>query len=219
MSSCGEKMKNFNTRAISLILPALLCGTAHAASINFTVANEGVKLFEVVKENTVKKYQEVVAPWKIEIKKDESRLFVFEKAGYVPVFVPLYFEPSKDIEINIALKKMDSETKSQISTPALVLADELVDQIIFTQSLVDEKKYVEALNQAEQLYTAHPQSVSVKVLYGNALIMNKQFQKADSIYASALVNLPEGKDAIRKSIEALRKKFHSSRVPASGGAE
>ena len=155
------KMTNkLNFLSAIALLVTLTSAPALASTIDFTVNSEGVKMYEVVKKDSVKKFEEMKAPWKIEVTNDESRLFVFEKPGCIPVYVPIYFEPGRNIEINIAMKKMDCETKTQMTVPALALTDELVAQIIFPQHPIDDKTYAEAMNKSTQLHFAHSQTLS-----------------------------------------------------------
>ena len=207
-------------KKILLVLPlmifTLIESPAQAGGfLQFTADQEGVKVYEVIKTNSKNTFTEVPAPWKIEVKKDESRMFVFEKPGFIPVYVPVYFEPSHNIEMTVNLKRMDGETKTQMTVPALSLADELVDDIIFTQQLIEQKKYNEALVRSEALYLKHAESVSVKLLYANALFTNQQYDRADNIYAALLQEIPEDKVSMKTAVTAMREKTRTLRHPAS----
>lgn len=217
----------FSTKAVRLLGVVLLSfGLASAAiassEVTFTSKQDGVRMFEVIETPLSKKFEEIKAPWKVEVSNGKSRLFVFEKAGFIPVYLPVFQAPANDTEIHVSLKKLDGETRAQVTAPTMAIADQLVDEIISAQHLLDQKQYSAGLVKAEQLYSSHPMSVAVRLVYANALVMNKQVGKADSIYASIQEELPENKQSILATIKQVRNRLrggsvgiNSERAPAS----
>ena len=145
-----------------LICISSFAGTcsANAGIILLKTVQKNVHLFELKGMQSQEKGKEIAEPWALEIKKGEPKLYVLERQGYMPVYLPIFQEPNGQLELKIDLKKLDSEAKSQLSLPASEIADELVDKIIEIQELIRQKKPQQEYEMAEQLQAAHPESLS-----------------------------------------------------------
>lgn len=199
--------------SLGLLVASLGSLKAHAENmITFTAQQDGVRMYEVVEsqDSATKKFNEVKAPWKIEV--NSSKLFVFEKPGFIPVYLPVFQTPSHNTEIKINLKKLDGETRVQATLPTLAMADDLMDEILAVQHLLDQRKYAQGLVQAEQLYSTHSRSSAVRLVYANALVLNKQIGRADQVYASIQEEINESKPAFLETIKQVRSRL---RAPAA----
>jgi hypothetical protein len=192
-----------------------------AGVVRIVANQEGAKLYEVQNGNGVKAlqertFQELKAPWEFEMEETASKLLVMEKPGFMPVYIPIFQGPrNEESSIQVDLKRIDGATKNQLISPVTSLADEMVDSIIYIQQLMDQKKFVEATTQAEALYIAHPQSMSVKLIYANSLMMAQQYARADSLYGSLIDQIPNSMSAMKASIQQIKNRIQGNRKPAS----
>jgi predicted Zn-dependent protease len=96
------------------------------------------------------------------------------------------------------------------------MAEALIDRISSAQALLDARKTKEALTQIETLKNEYPTSFSVRLIHANALLLNGEGQKAQSIYNALLSEVPETRTYMKEAIQNIQSRL-GKRMPASVG--
>lgn len=144
-----------------------------------------------------------------------GHILVVEKSGFAPVYIPIMSEFKSDSKIRVKLKKLEEMIHPDLEKKTTDAAEGIIDQIFITQNLIEQKKYYEALISAENLRLNYPNSLAVKLVYSNALLMNGARDKALAHYNFILNELPPQRTLMRESIENLKKRIAPARQPAS----
>ncbi len=113
------------------------------------------------------------------------------------------------------MKPLGEWTPEEFNKKSIVTAENIIDQVLGIQALLDARKVKEALPLAENLKAAYPTSVSVRLVYANALLLSGEPAKADGIYTMLLDEIPDSRKYLKDSITAVRARLRGVRVPAS----
>ncbi len=149
----------------------------------------------------------------------ETKVFTLEKPGFAPVYIPVSGGLSKNVTIAVNLKRVIDWTPEELTRKSMETAEGMVDQIMTVQALLDNRKMKEALPLLETMKSEHPRSISVRLIYANALLINGEVARADSMYATLMGEIPESRKYLRDSIELVRSRLNGMRRPASAGGK
>ena len=143
-----------------------------------------------------------------------GKVFLVEKPGFSSVYIPLTGELQKTTAVNVFLHKETDWTPEDLTQKIVSTAESILDRVLAIQALLDARKIGEALPLAENLKTTYPTSISARLIYANALLLNGDHARADSLYAALLEEIPVTRKPLRDSIERLRDQLNA-RTPAS----
>lgn len=147
-----------------------------------------------------------------------SKVIKIEKRGYTPVYVPVFGQFRGLSLLKVTLKKVSDWLPEDASQKSVEVAEKMVDEIFAVQSLIDSRKFKEALGTAETLHSQHPTSIAASLIYANALLVNGDFARARSIYAGAMEQIPDSRKQLKATLASTLQQLSGGsggRMPAS----
>lgn len=186
---------------------------ASAAELVITSTTGDTRVFEVSG-----KEQKLIGTAPVTIKDPENyvgKVLLLEKPGYASIYTPIPGDLKSSTTISVHMKELGEWTPEEFNKKSIVTAENIVDQVLSIQALLDTRKVKEALPLAENLKAAYPTSVSVRLVYANALLLSGESAKADGIYTMLLDEIPDSRKYLKDSITAVRARLRGERVPAS----
>lgn len=146
----------------------------------------------------------------------QPRVLLLEKPGFSSAYIPFSQNVATHFSIMANLHPLINWTSEELSRKTIENAEAIVDKITAVQALLDSRKTKEALTLIESLKTEYPNSFSVRLIYANALLLNGEGQKAETIYSTLLTEIPASRAYLKNAIEQIYSRLRGGkRLPAS----
>jgi hypothetical protein len=145
-------------------------------------------------------------------------VLLIEKPGFSSAYIPLGNDDGSKVALDVKLWKNASCPPEDTARVALRRAEELVDQVLFAQRLLDRKDVRAAFPLISSLRASYPDSMSVEILYANALLMAGDLERAQTVYEALRKEIPADRKLLLEPIENVYRQLKSrARVPAGKG--
>ena len=185
---------------------------AYATELTFESTETATQIYEYDGDQ---KKSVGVTPFTLTRDSFNGKVFLAEKSGFVPAYMGLYENPKSKTAIRFTMKRLSDWLPEEMNTRIQNSSEDLVDQVYEAQSLIEDKKYKDALTLLDDLKTRFPHSVSIRILYANAVFLTGDSVKANQIYKSVLNDIPDSRKTLKEQITKMNARFKNERVPAS----
>ncbi len=178
--------------------------SAHAVELKFESTEPFTQIYEIHGDQ---KKLLGTTPLKVNGDAFQGKVFVAEKTGFVPAYMGLYGSPKSQALIQFSLKRLNDWLPEEMNARIQQASEDLVDQVYLAQSLIEKRDYKSALAMLESLKTHFPQSLSIRILYANSLLLNGDSAKANLIYQSLVSEIPDSRKELKEQIINMGRHF------------
>lgn len=191
---------------IFLVLPFSL--NAFAVNLEIKSSVPGAAVFELKDEDKVLVGK---TPLVLEnFDNSSGRLLIIEKKGFVPVYFPISDKLSQNVVSSVKLMKINEWEPDSLKLELSQKAETVVDDILFAQFLLDNRRTAEANVKLDELKANYPDNISVSIIYANSLLLQGKVQEARDFYETLLNRIPDErkvlKDMVAKMYNGLKRK-------------
>ena len=183
----------------------------HAIEITFESTESSTQIFEVDGDQ---KKALGVTPLTLNRDSFNGKVFLAEKSGFVSAYMGLYENPKTKTQLRFSMKRLSDWLPEEMNMRIQAASEDLVDQVYQAQSLIEDKKFKEALTLLEELKAHFPHSISIRILYANAVFLTGDSSKANQIYQSLLNDIPDSRKTLKEQIIHMNNRFKNDRKPA-----
>ena len=149
----------------------------------------------------------------------QPRVLLLEKPGFSSSYIPFSQSVATHFSVMVNLHPLINWTNEELTRKTVEVAENMVDRITAVQTLLDSRKIKEALTMIDSLKNEYPNSISVRLIYANALLLNGEGQKAEAIYSSLLNEIPVNRTYLKEAVEQIHSRLSGKRIPASTGGK
>ena len=191
---------------IFLVLPVTF--NAFAVNIEVKSSVSGASIFELKDEENVLLGK---TPLKLDnFDNSTGKLLVIEKKGFVPVYFPVSDKLSQNVVSSVKLIKISEWEPDSLKLELSQKAETVVDDILFAQFLLDNRRIAEANVKLGELKANYPDNISIGIVYANSLLLQGKVQEAKDYYETLLSRIPDErkvlKDMVVKMYNSLKRK-------------
>lgn len=205
-------MKNLITAVFTLGF--LFQQQADAALLKILSTEPDTKVFEVT--DPMNKKELGRAPLTLEdFDTTQPRVLLLEKPGFSSAYIPFSQSVATHFSIMANLHPLINWTSDELTRKTMDAAETLVDRITSVQALLDARKTKEALTQIDSLKSQYPNSFSVRLIHANALLLNGEGKRAQTIYNALLDEVPSSRASLKEALETMQNRLSGKRMPAS----
>lgn len=191
---------------IFLLLPLSL--NSFAINLEIKSSVQGAAVFEVKDEDKILLGK---TPLKLEnFENTTGRLLIIEKKGFVPVYFPVSDKLVENVVTSVKLMKINEWEPDSLKLELSQKAETVVDDILFAQFLLDNRRTAEANVKLDELKANYPDNISISIIYANSLLLQGKVQEARDFYETLLNRIPDErkvlKDMVAKMYNGLKRK-------------
>lgn len=208
-------MKNI---IFALIITLVLQENAHATVLKILSNEADSRVTDVT--DPMNKKELGKAPLTLEdFDTSSPRVLLVEKPGFTSAYIPFSRNVATHFSVMTNLHPIINWTNEELTRKTLETAESIIDRITAVQAMLDARKVKEALTMLDSLKNEYPNSVSIRLLHANALLLNGDGKQAEVIYTGLLNEIPANRAYMKDAIEQIRSRLGGRRLPASTGGK
>ena len=147
------------------------------------------------------------------------RVLLLEKPGYAPVYIPFSQNVATHFAVKADMHPLINWTSEELNRKTTENAEAIIDKVTAIQAMLDSRKVKEALTMADALKNEYPNSFSIRLVYANALLLNGEGQKAETLYSTLLSEVPSNRAYLKDSIEQIHSRLTGKKSPGKSGGK